>query len=106
MATLSRLLQTFMNPKYKGIEKCTSLTLDGWGDSSFIRNILALFPKELSSLQHLSVPHLKVPVGGSQFPNCLSLKRVEILNHQEPVPHFWGTNFAHVTTLSFGNTTK
>ena len=104
MATLSGPLQTFMNPKYEGASKCTSLILKCWRDDSYIRNILALFPKELSSLQHLSLAHFTDPVDGSQFPNCPSLERVEILNHWEPVPPFWGTNFAHVTTLSFGIT--
>jgi hypothetical protein len=102
MATLSGPLQTFMNPKYKGAERCTSLILSGNAEPSFISSILALFPKELPSLQHLSLSHFVDPINGSQFPNCPSLERVEILNHWEPVPPFWGTNFAHVTTLSFG----
>ena len=104
MATLSGPLQTFMNPKYKGIEKCTSLILDGWQDSSFTSKILALFPKALSSLQHLFLSHFVDPENGSQFPNCLSLERVEISSHEKPIPPFWGSNFACVTTLSFVNT--
>ena len=103
MATLSGPLETFMNPKYKGAERCTSLVFDGCADSSFISKILALFPKELSSLKHLSLSRFMDPVNGLQFPTCLSLERVEILNHRRPVPPFWGTNFAYVTTLSFGN---
>jgi hypothetical protein len=104
MATLSGPLQTFMNPKYKGAERCTSLVLGGYPDYTFNRNLFALFPKEFSSLQHLSLSCFGDPVDGSRFPNCLSLERVEILNHGRPVPPFWGTNFEHVNTLSFGNT--
>jgi hypothetical protein len=103
VATLSGPLETFMNPKYKGAEKCASLILSGIVGSYFILNIWDLFPKGLPSLQHMSLSHIVDPVGGSQFPNCPSLERVEMLNHGTPVPPFWGTNFAHITTLSFGN---
>ena len=93
-----------MQAEYKGAERCTSLILGCQWKSSSIDNILALLPRELSSLQHLSLSHFADPVNGSQFPNCPSLERVEILDYLRASPLAWGTNFAHVTTLSFGNT--
>ena len=104
MATISGPLQIFKDPKYRGAERCTSLILDCEWNSSSIGRILDLLPRELSSLQHLSLSHFEDPVDGSQFPNCPSLERVEILDHLRPSALFWKTNFAHVTTLSFGNT--
>ena len=102
---LSGALQAFMNPKYKGVERCTSLT---WHPSSqtTIQKTVALLPKEFPSLKHMSLSHFDDPTNGSQCPNCPLLERVEIFNHWGPYPPFWGSKFAHVTTLSFGNTDR
>ena len=100
MATLSGSLQTFMNPKYRSAERCTSLMLYGLEDSSSISNILASLPRELPSLKDLDVIRFGDPVNGSQFPNCPLLERVAIWNHLNSSPTFWRTSFAHVTTLS------
>ncbi|SRR5258706_10623327 len=62
-----------------------------------------LLPKGLPSLKHISFTGFGDPIGGSQFPNCPVLERVEMLSHLKPSPHFWGTTFLHVTALSFGN---
>jgi hypothetical protein len=102
MAILRGSLQTLINPKYRGAERCTSLMLQGNRYSSISR-ILALLPKELVSLRHLSLFHFGDPAGVSQFPNCPLLERVEIWGHLNPSPTLWGTHFAHITTLSFGN---
>ena len=64
---------------------------------------MALLPKELPSLQQLSLFSFVDPIEGSPFPSCPVLDRVEMLGHYESYPAFWGTNFAHVTTLCFGN---
>ena len=103
MATLSGPLQTFMKPKYRGAERCTSLMICDYEWDSGISSILALLPRELSSLKHLSVSDFGGTWTGAKFPNCPLLERVEILDHQIRHLDFWGTNFTHVTTLSFGN---
>ena len=98
-------LQVLRNPKYRGSKRCTSLAwVHGvWLDERMVRKIVALLPKELPSLQQLSLSFFREPIDGSQFPNCPVLERVEIRSPRQPYPAFWGTNFAHVTTLSFGN---
>ena len=106
IATLSGPLQTFMNPKHRGAERCISLMLHHQRDSSSIGLILASLPKELPSLKNLSVFGFVDPVNGSQFPNCPLLERVAIFDHLNSSPTFWRTSFAHVTTLSFGNTER
>ncbi len=97
-------LQVLRNPKYRGSKRCTSLI---WNhdhrDCPWISSIVALLPRGFPSLQHLSLSSFKDPIDVSQFPNCPVLERVEMLAHGEPYPAFWGTNFTHVTTLSFGN---
>ena len=97
-------LQALRNPKYKGFKRCASLIWyhDDW-DSARVRRIVALLPKELPSLQQLSLSSLKDPIDGPQFPNCPALEKVGMFTHYETHPAFWGTNFAHVTNLSFGN---
>ena len=98
-------LQVLRNSKYRGFKRCTSLIWEDHGswDRLRQRKVMALLPKGLPSLQQLSLSYFKDPKDGSQFPNCPVLERVEMRSHHEPNPAFWGTNFAHVTTLSFGN---
>ena len=97
-------LETFGKPELRGFQRCTSLA---WGAADLqritIRMFVELLPKSLPSLKHISFTDFKDPIGGSQFPNCPVLERVEMLYHHEPSPDFWGTNFLHVTALSFGN---
>jgi len=62
-----------------------------------------LLPKSIPSLKHISFTDFKDPIGGSQFPNCPVLERVELSDDHTPSPRFWGINFLHVTSLSFGN---
>ena len=97
-------LRAFSNPKYRGSERCTSLIWchGGWSNVT-AGKIMALLPKELPSLRHLSLTCFRDPTDGTQFPNCPVLERVEMLAHFNPNPPLWGTNLAHVTTLSFGN---
>ena len=96
-------LRALRNPKYRGSERCTSLIWDcnGWG-RMLAKNIVALLPNELPSLRHLSLSFYWDPSDGTQFPNCPVLDRVEMLMHRKPYLSHWGTNLAHVTTLSFG----
>ena len=101
-------LQALWNPKYKGSERCTSFTwynngrdYNGW-DRATNQKVIALLPKELPSLRHLSLTHFTHITEGTQIPNCPVLEEVELLGYYEPNPSCWGTNFAHVTTLSFG----
>jgi len=97
-------LRALSNPKYRGSERCTSLIWyhGGW-DSAPVEMILALLPKGLPSLRHLSLTRFMDPTDGTQFPNCPVLEKVEMLAHFAPCPSLWGTNLAQVTTLSFGN---
>jgi len=62
-----------------------------------------LLPKSLPSLKHISFTYFNDPINGSQFPNCPVLERVEMSHHMPLSRHFWGTNFLHITALSFGN---
>jgi len=97
-------LRALWNPKYKGSERCTSFTWYNNGrDRVPDQKVIALLPKELPSLRHLSLTHFTHPTEGTQFPNCPVLERVELLGYYEPYPSCWGTNFARVTTLSFGD---
>jgi len=95
------------NPKYKGSERCTSLIWyhRPW-DIVPAKTIMALLPKALPSLRHLSLTHFRDPTDGTQFPNCPVLEKVEMLAHSKSYPSVWGTNLAHVSTLSFGNYTN
>ena len=97
-------LQALRNPMYRGYQRCTSLIWyhDKWSAQK-VRGIVAMLPEEFPSLQQLSLFCFRDPMGGSPFPNCPVIDRVEILGHNRPRPVFWGTNFAHVTTLCFGN---
>ena len=97
-------LETFGKPEWRAFERCTSLMWDAriYGED-VIRRFVDLLPRSLPSLKHISLTSLRDVTVGSQFPNCPVLERVEMLNHAAPSPHFWGTNFLHLTTLSFGN---
>jgi len=97
-------LRALSNPKYRGSERCTSLIWDNnrLGEVT-AKKIMALLPKELPSLRHLSLSHFTDPIDGTQFPTCPVLEKVEMFFHYQPYPALWGTNLAHVTTLSFGN---
>jgi len=64
---------------------------------------MALLPKSLPSLRHLSLTHFMDPTDGTQFPSCPVLEKVEMWAHCKPYPSVWGKNLARVTTLSFGN---
>ena len=98
------LLKTFGKPEWRDFQRCTSLT---WEDAihhkaSRIRMFVDLLPRSLPSLKHISFTGFKDPIGGSRFPNCPVLERVEILDHQRPSPYFWGTNFLRVISLTIG----
>ena len=94
-------LETFGKPEWRGLQRCTSMILK---NPSFREaQIVALLPKSLPSLQYISLSIFWDPRDGSQFPNCPVLERVEMFDYGVPSPPFWGTNFLHVTTLSFGN---
>ena len=95
-------LRSFRNSKYRGFTRCSSLVWSYSPTASF-RKIADLFPKEFPSLQSISLSGFDDQEDGSRFPDCPALVKMEILDHLEPYPSFWGTNFAHVTTLSFGN---
>ena len=97
-------LETFGKPEWRGFQRCISLIWDAadYGATT-IQMFVDLLPKGLPSLKHISFTYFNDPIGESQFPNCPVLERVEFFSHQAPSPHFWGANFLHVTTLSFGN---
>src|SRR5258706_1192462 len=97
-------LETFGMPEWRGFQRCTSLVWNAANhNATRIQIFVDLLSKGLPSLKHISFIHFNDPIGGSQFPNCPMLERVEMLVHLEPSPHFWGTTFLHVTALSFGN---
>ena len=96
-------LETSGKPEWRGFKRCTSLIWTGSYGATTILRFVGLLPKSLPSLKHISLTSFHDVTVGSQFPNCPVLERVEILNHGAPSPHFWGTNFLHLTTLSFGN---
>jgi hypothetical protein len=101
---LPGFLQTLRTPKYRAFERCSSLMCHYPVNYGRCDEIVALLPKELPSLQHLSLFLFLNPEDVSQFPNCPVLESLEMVAHDRTYPSFWGTNFAHVTTLSFGNT--
>lgn len=92
------VLELFIIPKYRAFNRCTSLIwkFASWSD-------LPILPKELPSLRNIVLSSFIDPDDGSQFPNCPLLETVEMMSHQHPYPSFWGTNFAHVTTLILGH---
>ncbi len=97
-------LEIFGKPEWRGFQRCISLIWDATSHkASTIQMFVDLLPKSLPSLKHISFTNFKDPIGGSQFPNCPVLEEVEMLDHHAPSPHFWGTDFLHVTALSFGN---
>ena len=96
---LLRHLSSFKNSKHKGFERCSSLVWSNYIGLSFPRSA-RLFPEEFPSLKYMSISGFNHPVQASRFPSCPVLVKVEILDNYGI---FAGTNFAHVTTLSFGN---
>ena len=111
-------LETFGKPEWNGFQRCTSLIWKATRDeATTIKMFLDLLPKSLPSLKHFSFTGFFDPIGESQFPNCPVLESMEMLHHLRPFfdttcstmrhcmssPQFWGTNFLHVTALSFGN---
>ena len=103
LSSLLRPLETLGKPEWRGFQRCASLMWRGGHNGTATRRFVDLLPKILPSLKHISLTSFRDVIVGSQFPNCPVLKRVEMLNHAAPSPHFWGTNFLHATTLSFGN---
>ena len=102
---IAGFFQALKNSKYRGYQRCTSL-IWCYGDMmphGAVREIVALLPRKLPSLQQLCLDSFRDPPDLPPFPDCPVLDRVEILDHYEAYPAFWGTNFAHVTTLSFRN---
>ena len=100
---LFHALETFGKPEWRAFQRCTSLVWDArlYAETT-IQSFVNLLPRSLPSLKHISLTSFIDPFGGSQFPSCPVLERVEMLNHQSPSLHFWGTNFLNVTTFSFG----
>ena len=111
---LLRCLKKFRKRESGVPQRYTSLLIrinDSNSDDSGYRvaamvDIVAVLPKSLPSVQHISLSYLGDIMDGSQFPNCPALKRVELFSHATPHPPFWGTNFLHVTTLSFGKPSR
>jgi hypothetical protein len=97
------LLETFGKPGRRGFLRSTSLVL--FNCEAVIQEIVAVLPTSLPSLKRISLSFFRDPINGSEFPYCPGLESVEMLVHLQPYPPFWGTNFAYVTTLSFGNRT-
>ena len=97
---LLRHLSSFKNPKYKGLERCFSLIWSCPREVNINNRSANLLPEEFPSLQFMSVSGWNEKLNGSRFPNCPMLVQVEMLDH---IGRFAGTIFAHVTTLSFGN---
>ena len=97
-------LETFGKPEWRGFQRLTSLIWNAPNcDARTNKKLVDLLPKSLPSLKHVSFTEFTDPIGGSQFPNCPVLERVEMHSHPRPSFHFWGINFLHVTALSFGN---
>jgi len=96
-------LRALINPKYRGFERCTSLIWDhSRGSVATAKEVVALLPTKLPSLRHLSLTRFRELIGGTQFPTCPVLEKVEMFTHYRSYHAYWGTNFAHVTTLSYG----
>ena len=96
-------LETFGKPEWRGFQRCTSLIWDHRGHgAATIKKLVNVLPKSLPSLEYISLSYFGYPFVGSQFPDCPVLERVEMFDNQSTTPHFWGTNFLHVTTLCFG----
>ena len=95
-------LQTLGDPTWKGFERCISLV---WGNNwrSFgPQTLIPLLPKELPSLQRMSLSRFGCQDHGYQLPDCPVLKNVTIYSLQTSQRSFWGTTFEHVTSLTFG----
>ena len=97
-------LETFGKPEWNGFQRCTSLIWKATRDeATTIKMFVDLLPKSLPSLKHVSFTEFTDPIGEYQFPNCPVLESVKMSHHWRPSAHFWGTNFLHVTSLSFGS---
>ena len=90
------ILELFSIVKNGAFERCTS-QFASWSYA------MVLLPEELPSLRSLFLSSIVNPADGSQFPNCPMLETVEIMSHRGSYPSFWGTSFAHVTTLILGH---
>ena len=102
-ASLNYFLEIFWKPEWRALQRCTSMILDkGCYTETTLPMIVALLPKSLPSLQYISLSYFDDPIDGSQFPNCPVLERVELYHGGQHSSPFWGMNFLHVTTLSFG----
>ncbi len=96
-------LETFGESECGSFQRCTSLIWDARNHgTTTIQMFVDLLPKSLPSLKHIFFTNFDDPIGGSQFPNCPLLERVEMVYYDNPSPRFWGTNFLHVTTLTLG----
>jgi hypothetical protein len=89
--------------EHKDFKRCSSLIWSNFYGTTTAQKIMSFLPESLPSLQHISLSFFGDPVDGSKFPDCPVLERVEMLTHHNSYPPFWGTNFVHVTTLTFGN---
>ena len=104
-----RSLENFRKPESVVFQRCTSILLrtnDSGYRATKMRNVVNFLPGSLPSVQHISISYLGDIMDRPRFPNCPALKRVELFSHAALHPPFWGTNFLHVTTLSFGKPSR
>ena len=95
-------LEILGKPEWRAFQRCSSLLM--WNTEDYtgtLTEFVNLLPKSLPSLKYISLSRFGDIVDDLQFPVCPVLERVEMFN-QFIIPHFWGTNFLHVTTLCFG----
>ena len=97
-------LSSFKNSEYKGFERCSSLVWSYHSALSY-HGSANLLPAEFPSLQYMSLSGFDYQVDSFRFPKCPVLVKVEMLDHYIYSGHsaVWGTIFADVTSLSFGN---
>jgi hypothetical protein len=98
---LHRLLQTLGKVEFSAFERCASLVWCHSFSQLLVDDVLELLPERLPSLQYLHLSRFDTPSRREQFPECPMLSVAHLSANYHVPPHFWGTNFTRVTSLTF-----
>jgi hypothetical protein len=98
---LRRLLQTLGKVEFSAFERCASLVWCHSFGQSLTDAVLELLPERLPSLKYLHLSRFDTPSSREQFPECPILTVAHLSANYLVPPHFWGTNFSRVTSLTF-----
>jgi hypothetical protein len=98
---LCGLLQTLGKVEFSAFERCASLVWCHSLGRKLTDGVLELLPERLPSLQYLRLSRFDTPSSREQFPECPILTVAHLSGNYLVPPHFWGTNFTRVTSLTF-----